>query len=226
MKLLGNAILKLVSGLLLCFLLLFAPAGTWNYPGGWLFCGLLFLPMLVLGLALYRKAPDLLKKRLNMKEPEKDQQAVVAFSAACCSWPAFWRRGWISGLAGPMCPDGWPGRPHRFSWPPMVCTPRCSGKTPTCPGRWRSRKTRRSSTPGCMASSAPHVHRDHWAVPGHPAGAWLMAQLWADALLSHPDHPPDSRRESCFESGASGLCRLYDPGPLAADPLPMVKKRP
>lgn len=81
MKLLVSAVVKLVSGLLLCFLLLFAPAGTWNYPGGWLFCGLLFLPMVVLGLVLYRKAPDLLKKRLNMKEPEKDQQAVVAFCA-------------------------------------------------------------------------------------------------------------------------------------------------
>ena len=81
MKLLVSAVVKLVSGLLLCFMLLFAPAGTWNYPGGWLFCGLLFLPMVLLGLVLYRKAPDLLKKRLNMKEPEKDQQAVVAFCA-------------------------------------------------------------------------------------------------------------------------------------------------
>ena len=81
MKRLVSAVVKLVSGLLLCFLLLFAPAGTWNYPGGWLFCGLPFLPMVLLGLVLYRKAPDLLKKRLNMKEPEKDQQAVVAFCA-------------------------------------------------------------------------------------------------------------------------------------------------
>ena len=57
MKLLMNAIGKLVAGLLLTFLLLFAPAGTWNYPGGWLFCGLLFVPTLILGLVLYLKAP-------------------------------------------------------------------------------------------------------------------------------------------------------------------------
>ena len=80
MKLLMNAALKLVCGLLLSFLLLFAPAGTWNYPGGWLFIGLLFLPMLFLGLALYLKAPELLKKRLNMKETQKDQVWVVALS--------------------------------------------------------------------------------------------------------------------------------------------------
>ena len=52
MKLLMNAIGKLVAGLLLTFLLLFAPAGTWNYPGGWLFCALLFVPTLILGLVL------------------------------------------------------------------------------------------------------------------------------------------------------------------------------
>ena len=80
MKLLMNAAVKLVSGLLLSFLLLFAPAGTWRYPGGWLFIGLLFLPMLILGLALYLKAPELLKKRLNMKETQKDQVWVVALS--------------------------------------------------------------------------------------------------------------------------------------------------
>ena len=80
MKLLMNAAVKLVCGLLLTALLLFAPAGTWYYPGGWLFCALMFLPMLILGLTLWLKAPELLKKRLNMKETQKDQQAVVAFS--------------------------------------------------------------------------------------------------------------------------------------------------
>lgn len=80
MKLLMNAAVKLVCGLLLSFLLLFAPAGTWNYPGGWLFIGLMFVPMLILGLALYLKAPELLKKRLNMKETQKDQVWVVALS--------------------------------------------------------------------------------------------------------------------------------------------------
>ena len=81
MKLLANALLKLIAGLMLAALLLFAPAGTWHYPGGWLFCGLLFIPMLILGLALYWKAPELLKKRLNTKETEASQKSVVASSA-------------------------------------------------------------------------------------------------------------------------------------------------
>ena len=99
MKLLMNAALKLVCGLLLSFLLLFAPAGTWNYPGGWLFIGLMFVPMLILGLALYLKAPELLKKRLNMKETQKDQVWVVALSGvlfiACFLAAGFdFRFGW------------------------------------------------------------------------------------------------------------------------------------
>lgn len=80
MKLLTQAMGKLIAGFGLCLLLLFAPAGTWHYPGGWLFCGLMFLPMLVLGLVLFLKAPELLKKRLNMKETQKEQRAVVAAS--------------------------------------------------------------------------------------------------------------------------------------------------
>lgn len=81
MKLLLNALLKLVLGLGLTFALLFVPAGTWNYPGGWLFCALLFQPMLIFGLVLYFKAPELLKKRLNVKETDRTQQGVVAASS-------------------------------------------------------------------------------------------------------------------------------------------------
>ena len=71
----------MLSGMLLVALVLFLPAGSWNYFNGWLFCGLLFLPMLVLGALLLWKAPALLEKRLNTKEQEKAQMAVVAVSS-------------------------------------------------------------------------------------------------------------------------------------------------
>ena len=80
MKLLANGILKLVSGFFILVLLLFLPAGTWCYPNAWLFIALLFAPMLLLGAWLYFKAPELLRKRLNGKESEKTQKAVVAVS--------------------------------------------------------------------------------------------------------------------------------------------------
>lgn len=80
MKLLSQALTKLVVGLLLVALLLFLPAWTFSYPGAWLFLALLFIPMLILGTVLLLKAPTLLEKRLNNKEKEKTQRGVIALS--------------------------------------------------------------------------------------------------------------------------------------------------
>ena len=80
MKLLIDALVKFICGLLLVGLVLFWPAGTMAYPYGWLFMGVLFGPMLILGVILFCKAPELLKKRLDNKEKEKTQQGVVALS--------------------------------------------------------------------------------------------------------------------------------------------------
>ncbi len=80
MKLLLKALVKFLIGLVLVGALLFIPAGTFDYTNGWLFLGLLFLPMLFLGIALFRKAPALLEKRLNAKEEENTQKGVVALS--------------------------------------------------------------------------------------------------------------------------------------------------
>ncbi len=81
MKLLLNALAKFIMGLLLVGLLIFLPAGTLNYIGGWAFIVLLFIPIFIVGIVLFIKAPDLLKKRLNGKEKENTQKGVVAFSA-------------------------------------------------------------------------------------------------------------------------------------------------
>ena len=80
MKLLINALIKFTAGLILVGLLLFLPAFTFNYPGAWLFIGLLFIPMLIMGIVMLIKAPKLLEKRLNNKEKEKTQQGVIALS--------------------------------------------------------------------------------------------------------------------------------------------------
>ncbi len=81
MKLLLQALTKFVCGLALVGVLLFLPAGTFGFLKGWLFVGLLFVPILVLGIVLFLKAPELLKKRLDSKEKEKSQKSVVALSA-------------------------------------------------------------------------------------------------------------------------------------------------
>ena len=80
MKLIFRALAKFVLGIALIGLLLFLPAATPDYFGAWLFLGLLFVPMLIMGIVLFIKAPALLEKRLNHKEKEKAQQGVVALS--------------------------------------------------------------------------------------------------------------------------------------------------
>ncbi|MBO5953278.1 MAG: isoprenylcysteine carboxylmethyltransferase family protein [Oscillospiraceae bacterium] len=80
MKLLINALTKFVCGLLLVGLLIFLPAGTLHYTYGWLFIGLLFVPMLIAGFVMFFKTPDFLAKRLDAKEKQATQKGVVAFS--------------------------------------------------------------------------------------------------------------------------------------------------
>lgn len=79
-KLFTQAIIKFISGFLLISLLLFLPAGTLHYKNGWIFIGVLFIPMLIMGIVLMLKNPELLQKRLNAKEAESNQKKVVAFS--------------------------------------------------------------------------------------------------------------------------------------------------
>lgn len=80
MKLLSSALSKWLCGLLLVAALLFLPAWTLDYFGAWLFLGVLFVPMLVMGAVLLVKSTALLEKRLNAKEKEKSQQGVVALA--------------------------------------------------------------------------------------------------------------------------------------------------
>ena len=80
MKLLIEALVKFSVGLLLVGLLIFLPAGTWGYTGGWLLLGLLFVPMLMAGFVMLAKSPDFLKKRLDAKEKQATQKGVLAFS--------------------------------------------------------------------------------------------------------------------------------------------------
>ena len=80
MKLLLSAITKFVFGIILVGALVFLPAGTFDFMGGWLFMMLLFIPILIVGIFLFIKSPKLLEKRLDGKEKESTQKGVVALS--------------------------------------------------------------------------------------------------------------------------------------------------
>ena len=79
-KLFIQAIGKFLLGVVILGLLIFVPAGSLSYWQGWLFMGILFVPMFVAGLVMMAKNPELLRKRLNAKEEEKEQKLVVALS--------------------------------------------------------------------------------------------------------------------------------------------------
>ena len=80
MKLLFNALIKFLIGLLLVGLLVFLPAGTLAYPGGLLFLCLLFVPMLIMGIVMLARARDLLAKRLDAKEKQAAQKGVQSLA--------------------------------------------------------------------------------------------------------------------------------------------------
>ena len=79
-KLFFEAIIKFILGVVIIGLLIFVPANTINYWNGWLFMGLLFIPMFIAGIVMMIKSPELLRKRLNAKEKESEQKIVVKLS--------------------------------------------------------------------------------------------------------------------------------------------------
>ncbi len=79
-KLFISAITKFLLGVILVGLLLFLPAGTLNWFGGWLFMAILFIPMFCAGVVMMFVNPGLLKSRLDAKEDRKEQSIVVKLS--------------------------------------------------------------------------------------------------------------------------------------------------
>ena len=108
MKLFISAISKLVIGLVAIATLLFAPAGTFAFPGAWRLLMLLFIPMIIMGVALLIWAPETLSRRLRSKEERVKQKGVVALSGI------LFVASFI--LAGLDFRFGWSSLPHWVVW--------------------------------------------------------------------------------------------------------------
>lgn len=104
-KLFIQAITKFFSGIILLGLLIFLPAGSLKFFGGWLLMSILFVPMLIAGSVMIFKAPALLKKRLNAKEKQAEQSLAVKLSG-------------LMFLAGFIVA----GLDYRFGWYPLPKT--------------------------------------------------------------------------------------------------------
>ena len=80
MYLFRQAMVKFLGGVLVVGLLLFLPAGTFAYWQGWLLMGILFIPMFIAGLFMLIKSPDLLRRRLDVREEQSEQKTVILLS--------------------------------------------------------------------------------------------------------------------------------------------------
>jgi len=61
-------------------LLFFLPAGSLAFWEAWIYMGMLLVPILFAVLYFLRKDPELLERRMRMKEQEKEQDLLVKFS--------------------------------------------------------------------------------------------------------------------------------------------------
>ena len=76
MKLVVGTLVKFIMGVALVGAMLFLPAWTMYYPGAWLFLGVLFVPMLIMGAVMLCISPALVQKRLSGKEKESAREAL------------------------------------------------------------------------------------------------------------------------------------------------------
>ena len=58
-------------------ILFYVTAGTFRYWQGWLYWAVLFIPMLVVVSYFLKADPELLRRRMEYKEKEREQRAVI-----------------------------------------------------------------------------------------------------------------------------------------------------
>lgn len=89
----------MLAGFALLAVMLFVPAGTWQFYQAWVMLGVLFVPMAIMGAVMLVKNPELLSKRLNANEKEQEQKWVVALSGILL-WQILWWQGLILDTVG------------------------------------------------------------------------------------------------------------------------------
>ena len=113
-ELMIQALCKVFAGIVLMAALLFVPAGTLCYPEGWRLMILLFVPMIIAGFVMMKKSPELLRKRLNMKERLSEQKQVVLLSGVMFL-AGFAASGLSFRYDFACCPGGYPSQRARRS---------------------------------------------------------------------------------------------------------------
>jgi hypothetical protein len=77
-KIIPKVLTRLFLGYFLIGILIFIPAGTLKYLNGWLFAAGLLIPMTFAMTYLLFRDPELLEKRVNLKEKEEEQKNMLS----------------------------------------------------------------------------------------------------------------------------------------------------
>ena len=94
-----RAYLAIAGAVVVFGAIFFLPAGTLDYWQAWAYMGVVLVPMLFVLVYLLRRDPELLARRLQMRERERTQKGVIGFAMifmlAAFIMPGFDRRwGW------------------------------------------------------------------------------------------------------------------------------------
>jgi protein-S-isoprenylcysteine O-methyltransferase Ste14 len=74
-------VLSRALGMVVVFMLFFfLPAGTWNYWQAWVYIGVILIPMLFVLVYLLRNDPELLERRMRMRERRSEQRLIIKVS--------------------------------------------------------------------------------------------------------------------------------------------------
>lgn len=104
-KLIRLTISRYLMALLFLGALFFLTAGTFNYWEAWVYLGIIFIPMLFVMIYLIRYDPELLERRMQMRERRGEQKLIIKLAIL------------VMALAFVI-----PGLDHRWGWsdPPTV----------------------------------------------------------------------------------------------------------
>jgi len=73
-------IVRFVAAVLLLGLMFFLPAWTFNYWQAWVYILIILVSMSIMARYLYRHDPELLERRMRMKERQTTQKLIIALS--------------------------------------------------------------------------------------------------------------------------------------------------
>jgi protein-S-isoprenylcysteine O-methyltransferase Ste14 len=73
-------VMRFVLAVLILGAMFFLTAGTLNYWQAWIYMAILLIPMCLVLVYFLKKDPELLERRLRLKEKEPEQKAIIKFS--------------------------------------------------------------------------------------------------------------------------------------------------